>query len=67
MSKHTPGPWLYTPTNRLRFVERTVETHRYGDSVVTTKIKVLQQWWRKWEDVPVPGGEWRDVPLEEEA
>ena len=53
------------PTTRLRFVERTVETHRYGDSVVTAKIKILQQWW-KWENVPVSGGEWRDVPLKEE-
>lgn len=53
-----------TPTNKLRFVGRTVETGRYGDSVITAKIKVLQQWWAYEVDISI--GEWRDVPLEEE-
>ena len=54
------------PTNRLRFVEREIETRRYDNYVITTKVKVLQQWWEwEWESVPVSGGEWRDVPLEE--
>ena len=59
-----------TPTNRLRFVER-----HYPDAT----IRVLQQWWETasggtlnlgWGgEIPIGEvtGEWRDVPLEEEA
>lgn len=53
-----------TPTNRLRFVERKDFTDDPANPVTR---RVLQQWW-KWEglSVPISGGEWRDVPLEEE-
>jgi hypothetical protein len=59
-----------TPTNKLRFVEREIETEWYGDYVKLIKVRVLQQWWEPecpesaWPD-KCPG-EWRDVPLEEE-
>jgi hypothetical protein len=60
-----------TPTNKLRFVKRkapgrTMEsgTGYYLSEVL--EVRVLQQWW-KWENVPVSGGKWRDVPLEEEV
>ena len=58
-----------TPTNRLRFVEREVQVPapELGPDITRTiKVKVLQQRWA-WQNVPVHGGEWRDVPLEEEA
>jgi hypothetical protein len=59
------------PTAKLRFVEREVFIF-----VVTPKtIRVLQQWWMPtntfsdgygYQTVELEGGEWRDVPLEEE-
>jgi hypothetical protein len=55
-----------TPTNKLRFVGREIETSRYDKYVLTVKVKILQQWW-EWEEDPDWGGEWRDVPLAEEA
>jgi hypothetical protein len=49
------------PTLKLRFVERDLGY---------TKIRVLQQWWeeKQWahDDWIIVGGEWRDVPLEQE-
>ena len=67
-----------TPTNKLRFVERTVPMHPFykttdaqGNLVQATQTyRVLQQWWEDnshdihWTN-GAPG-EWRDVPLEEE-
>ena len=53
------------PTNKLRFVERQVPAPEHGQNI-TKGVRVLQQWWQ-WENVPVVGGEWRDVPLEEDA
>ena len=60
-----------TPTSKLRFVEREVFVF-----VVTPKtIRVLQQWWMPtrtfsdgygYQTVELEGGEWGDVPLEEE-
>ena len=56
-----------TPTNRLRFVERAVLHH--GQNKI---IRILQQWWTAGplDALSVQlgtNGEWRDVPLEEEA
>jgi hypothetical protein len=66
-----------TPTNKLRFVERTVPINE-----CTGKwVPILQQWWedknvmlavhitdKDGNTLPSPTcGEWRDVPLEEEA
>ena len=58
-----------TPTNKLRFVEREIETNAaYGNYFVRVKVKILQQWWAKTpHGAYVPEvGEWRDVPLEVE-
>ena len=55
------------PTAHLRFVERETE--------VQTTVRILQQWWAPfktfsdgygYQTVELEGGEWRDVPLEEE-
>ena len=54
-------------THRLRFVEREVHVPapEFGPDITKgIKVRILQQWW---QSVPVHGGEWRDVPLEEEA
>ena len=57
-----------TPTNRLRFVRREVPAPEYGPNIVKA-IRVLQQWWEPEYHEFNAGktGEWRDVPLEEEA
>ena len=54
-----------TPTAKLRWVERDMAVS-LGDILygTTQKVNVLQQWW-SCEDGSY--GEWRDVPLEEEA
>ena len=55
-------------TKRLRFVEREVQVPAPGHGLnitKTMKVRILQQWW---QSVHHPDeGEWRDVPLEEEA
>lgn len=66
-----------TPTNKLRFVERTVLMHPFYKSIdaqgntvrATQTYRVLQQWWAKTPHGAYPPdvGEWRDVPLEDEA
>jgi hypothetical protein len=43
------------PTTRFRFVIRYEQT----------QIRILQQWWGIEEDQTI--GEWRDIPLEQEA
>ena len=58
-----------TPTNKLRFVERKDFTDDPANPVTR---RVLQQWWEVegWaheDHIMYGGGEWRDVPLEEEA
>ena len=53
-----------TPTNKLRFVERTTPI---SDTVyVSRTVRILQQ--RHEWDVTYPrvSGEWRDVPIEKE-
>lgn len=61
-----------TPTNKLRFVERQeiIDGFSVDDHSVVRTVRVLQQWWDAeegdYEDYVNAGGEWRDVPLEEE-
>ena len=66
------------PTNKLRFVERTVyldpfykQLNEKGELVTATRTyRVLQQWWEDSVGDMQQGvtafGEWRDVPLESE-
>lgn len=68
------------PTNKLRFVERTVPAPEHGKGMGKT-VRILQQWWEDGNIVlaihitdkdgnvlPSPKrGEWRDVPVETEA
>ena len=72
-----------TPTNKLRFVKRTVNVTYQGyiDINELKKVKILQQWWEGFgPNVAInyahpdayklsknPPGEWRDVPIEEQA
>ncbi len=64
-----------TPTNRLRFVERAVPMHPFYRTVgpdgemrqAVQTYRVLQQWWEPHYPGSAMQGEWRDVPLEEEA
>jgi len=56
-----------TPTPKLRFIERLVPiTETTG-----TRVRILQQWWEgeKWNEefTQILSGEWRDIPLEQEA
>lgn len=67
------------PTNKLRFVERKVPLHPFYKTVdhegnlreEVQSCSILQQWWeeKQWahEDYIVVGGEWRDIPIEEEG
>ena len=59
------------PTTNLRFVERLVPAVVHGEPVLKA-VRTLQQWWAHdpdcYEDfVLKANGEWRDVPLENEA
>lgn len=64
-----------TPTNRLRFVEREVPMHPFYRTVgpdgemrqAVQTYRVLQQWWVPHYPGSAMQGEWRDVPLVEEA
>ena len=62
------------PTNKLRFVKRTIPIH--GEPHVVGRLTIiLQQWWEEsmtinlgWTgEIPIgqAKGEWRDVPTEE--
>ena len=64
-----------TPTAKLRFFEKTVHFNSGStvDGIPITgvqKFRMLQQWWeqKQWahDDWIIVGGEWRDVPLEQE-
>jgi hypothetical protein len=57
----TPGR-ISRPTARLRYVWRFLES-TYDEERRPVRIRVLQQWW---EDIGTGGGEWVDVPTEEE-
>jgi hypothetical protein len=56
-----------TPTPKLRFVERDSYEHNGEHFTYPHRVRILQQWW----DNDIQGwnapGEWRDIPLEEEA
>lgn len=66
------------PTNKLRFVERSVPMHPFykttdaqGNLVQATQTyRVLQQLWeeKRWahDDWIIVSKEWRDIPLEQE-
>jgi hypothetical protein len=61
-----------TPTNKLRFVERSAPY--YPGSQGGTVKTILQQWWEADKNnVPhsmhelIAKGEWRDVPVEKQA
>ena len=67
-----------TPTSKLRFVERTVQVpfQDYKNVTESKTVRILQQWWMPtrtfsdgygYQTVELEGGEWRDVPLEEQA
>jgi hypothetical protein len=70
-----------TPTPKLRFVERDSYSHNGEHFEMPHKVRILQQWWevgnmvlaihvtdKDGNTLPSPNrGEWRDVPLEEEA
>jgi hypothetical protein len=61
-----------TPTPKLRFVERQIPLSSFYIDPRTMKpshqtIQVLQQWWEHGISGWNAPGEWRDVPLEEEA
>ena len=50
-----------TPTMRLRFIERAVETSILGQIPTFRRVRILQQ---RWTDGSI--SEWRDVPLEDQ-
>lgn len=66
------------PTNKLRFVKRTIPIHgepHDPNGMVGRVTMILQQWWEEsmtinlgWTgEIPIgqAKGEWRDVPTEE--
>ena len=65
------------PTNKLRFVERSVPASEHGENTAKT-ARILQQWWESSSmgtmnfgfggELPLGEvtGEWRDVPIEKE-
>ena len=56
-----------TPTTRFRFIERIVPINE----TTGKRVRILQQWWEgeKWNEefTQILSGEWRDIPLEQEA
>ena len=63
------------PTAHLRFVERESYVKDGECFDRPFKVRILQQWWAPfrtfsdgygYQTVELTGGEWRDVPLEEE-
>jgi hypothetical protein len=66
-----------TPTTRFRYIERVVPAPEHGKDIGKT-VRILQQWWEQkgmtmnlgWGgEMPIGEikGEWRDIPLEQEA
>lgn len=62
------------PTAKLRFVERVVPAPEHGKNI-GKKVRILQQWWAPFKtfndgygytSMELEGGEWRDVPLEQD-
>ena len=64
-----------TPTPKLRFVERIIQLQiePMTNTTMGKKVRILQQWWEPERNIidavaeKKTQGEWRDVPLEEEA
>ncbi len=66
------------PTNKLRFVRRSVPDPTFGENISVYK-HILQQWWETTPmgtvnlgfggEFPIGEvtGEWRDIPIEEES
>jgi hypothetical protein len=63
-----------TPTPKLRFVERVIQipVEPRSNFARGKTVRILQQWW-KVENINdavhnnILDGEWRDIPLEQEA
>jgi hypothetical protein len=61
-----------TPTTRFRYVERDSYEHNGEHFIHPHTVRILQQWW-KVENITdavhnnILDGEWRDIPLENEA
>jgi hypothetical protein len=67
-----------TPTPKLRFIERVVPAPEHGEGI-GKRVRILQQWCEdhnnilhstrtnETEWVKHYAGEWRDIPLEQEA
>jgi hypothetical protein len=51
-------------TNKLRFVERDSYSKNGEHFTHPHKVKILQQWWAS--TLKFGGGQWKDIPLEEE-
>ena len=73
-SRSAEGGSVMTPTAKFRWLEMWVEADitydRHPSYIPTTRTKgrVLQQWWAvEREGQITPQGEWRDVPIEEQA
>lgn len=72
-SRHRGLVWVVVmePTNKLRFVRRSVPDKTFGENIAVYK-HILQQWWAPkinigWTDIETGAGEWRDIPIEEES
>ena len=62
------------PTPKLRFVERIIQfqIEPMSNTTMGKTVRILQQWWEPERNIidMVAGktqGEWRDIPLEDEA
>lgn len=59
-----------TPTAKLRWLELPLGAERNGavSSWNGISVRVLQQWWAVERNGQItPTGEWRDIPIEEQA
>ena len=54
-----------TPTNKMRFVERSVPAPEHGPNIARL-VRVLQQWFEYDIKYPTKQGEWKDVPCVQE-
>lgn len=55
---------IIMPTNKLRFIERDCYVKNGESFQEPFKQKILQQWWAS--TLKFDGGQWKDIPLEEE-
>jgi len=69
------GPAAMTPTAKQQWLDLPYETGIYAKhpsaiEVRDGRVRVLQQWWEQTlsdMDGPEVKGEWRDIPVEEQA